>query len=124
MTKNLLKRLRLAAAIALIPAVGFAENTVPMPNFPDPTAACQKSAETTAAGINASNARAGWPGGFTADDFKDGTNKCIADNQHGYDITRQFWTSHRHQRSYVIDHMGIRVLTIPILLIGKSWVGA
>ena len=93
MTGNLLKRSALAAAITLIPAVGFAENTVPFPDFLDPTEACQKLPEAIAANTNASNARA-WPGMklFTADDFKEVANKCIAKDQRGYNIVKQLWS--------------------------------
>ena len=87
MTRNLLKRLALAVTIALIPAVGFAENTVP---FPDPTQACRTQIQ----------------GGTIPEIY----NMCIADNQRGYDIVKQLWpelsqeSAERCDRAYGHHH--------------------
>jgi hypothetical protein len=77
MTKNLLKPLRLAAAIALTPAVGFAENTVPFPNFPDPAQACRLQLLREHAQDNPA--------------FETIVNNCIAENQQGYDAAKIVW---------------------------------
>ena len=73
MTRKLLKRLALAAAVALAASTTFAasnkpgSNTLPFPQLPDPTEACHR-------------------------DFARVADQCIANDQQGYNVTQGLWS--------------------------------
>jgi hypothetical protein len=68
-------------ATTTISATGLAQNTIPFPDFPDPTAACQ----TLAAQGRPIERLRGNPG------FEEVVNQCIAKDQQGYDLAKDDW---------------------------------
>ncbi len=107
MTKNLLKRSRLATAIALIPAVGFAENTVPFPNFPDPSDACYTFISRA---INNIRANANLPP-MAISKSDSNVSECIAKNQHGYDLAKYAWPNLSKKNAIMCRDMAAKIDT-------------
>ena len=75
----MLRSLAFAVALAFASGVAFAENTVPVPNFPDPTEACQNLSVAQAEEIKRPRSQ------------EELFNKCVADEQLGYDTVKQLW---------------------------------
>jgi hypothetical protein len=70
--------LRLFVALSIIgPTAAFAENTIPFPDYPDPTNACRQ--EAVAAGNK------------TQSTIDSAANDCIAEAQRSYNFSKAIW---------------------------------